>query len=68
LTDFGGHQNAQPVNTIETREVEAEKVIILDGYLRSFGGYKKMYKRFSEVYKDYNVMSILILRTYLYQV
>jgi len=69
LTDFGGHQNAQPIDTIdtiETRGVEAEKVIILDGYLRSFG-YDKMYKKFSEVYKDYNVMSILILRTYLYQ-
>ena len=72
LTDFGGHQNAQPVvadttDTIETRGVAAEKVIILDGYLRSFG-YDKMYKEFSRVYKDYNVMSILILRTYLYQI
>lgn len=69
LTDFGGHQNAQTVDTIdtpETRGVEAEKVVILDGWLRSFG-YKKMYREFSKVYKDYNVMSILILRTYLYQ-
>src|SRR3989338_8002273 len=67
LTDFSVHQNTQSANTIETRKVGAEKVIILDGYLRSFS-YNKMYKEFSEVYKDYNVISILILRTYLYQI
>lgn len=69
LTDFGGHQNAQfndATNHKGTKNVKAEKIIILDGYLCSLD-YSKMYERFSEVYKDYNVMSILILRTYLYQ-
>ncbi|MBU3979118.1 restriction endonuclease [Patescibacteria group bacterium] len=70
LTDFGGHQNAQfndAINPKGTKNVKAEKIIILDGYLCSLN-YSKMYEEFSEMYKDYNVMSILILRTYLYQI
>lgn len=69
LTDFGGHQNAQfndAMSPKETKNVKVEKIIILDGYLCS-SNYKKMYEKFSETYKDYTVMSILILRTYLYQ-
>ena len=36
LTDFGGHQNAQfadAISTIETKNVKAEKIAILDGVL-----------------------------------
>jgi hypothetical protein len=69
LTDFGGHQNAQfadAINTIETPNVRAEKIIILDGYLSS-NSYTKMYEDFSKRYKDYYVMSVLMLRNFLYQ-
>lgn len=69
LTDFGGHQNAQfndAISTVETKNVKAEKIIVLDGYLCSLN-YSKMYKEFSEAYKDYNTMSVLVLRNFLYQ-
>ncbi|MBI2631156.1 restriction endonuclease [Candidatus Nomurabacteria bacterium] len=69
LTDFGGHQNAQFIdstNTMRMKNVKAEKVIILDGYLCSLG-YNEMYEKFSETHKDYAVMSILVFRNYLYQ-
>ncbi|MDR0613197.1 MAG: restriction endonuclease [Dysgonamonadaceae bacterium] len=69
LTDFGGHQNAQfadAISTIETPNVKAEKIAILDGYLCSLS-YRKMYEEFSEAYKDYNTMSVLVLRNFLYQ-
>ena len=29
--------------------------------------YSKMYEEFSEAYKDYNTMSVLVLRNFLYQ-
>jgi hypothetical protein len=69
LTDFGGHQNAQfadAINTIEAKRVKAEKVAILDGvlYIKNNG---KMYKAITETYKNYNIMSALVLRNFLYQ-
>lgn len=70
LTDFGGHQNAQfndAISTIKAKNVKAEKVIILDGYLCSLS-YNKMYEKFSETHKDYTIMSILVFRNYLYQI
>jgi hypothetical protein len=69
LTDFGGHQNAQfadAISTIETKNVKAEKIAILDGVLYIKGN-NKMYKSITETYKNYNMMSALILRNYLYQ-
>jgi hypothetical protein len=69
LTDFGGHQNAQfadAISTIETKNVKAEKVAILDGVLYIEGN-NKMYKSITETYKGYNIMSALVLRNYLYQ-
>jgi hypothetical protein len=70
LTDFGGHQNAQfadAISTIETKNVKAEKIAILDGvlYIRSNN---KMCKSLTETYKNYNIMSALVLRNYLYQI
>ena len=70
LTDFGGHQNAQfadAISTIETQNVRAEKIAILDGVLYIQGN-NKMYKSITETYKDYNIMSALVLRNYLYQI
>jgi len=69
LTDFGGHQNAQfadAISTIETPNVKAEKIAVLDGVLYIRGN-NKMYKSITETYKDHNIMSALVLRNYLYQ-
>ncbi len=69
LTDFGGHQNAQfsdAINTIESKGVKAIKIAILDGVLY-IKGKNKMHKAITEKYKDYNIMSALVLREFLYQ-
>ncbi len=69
LTDFGGLQNSQfndAINTIQTKGVKAVKVAILDGVL-FIGSKSKMYKVITETYKDYNIMSALVLREFLYQ-
>ena len=68
LTDFGGHQNAQFNDAIATVEsdVRAVKIAILDGVLY-INGHNKMYKAITETYKDYNIMSALVLREFLYQ-
>jgi hypothetical protein len=70
LTDFGGHQNAQfndAISTIQAKGVKAVKVAILDGVL-FIKGKNKMYKLITETYKDYNIMSALVLREFLYQI
>ncbi len=69
LTDFGGYQNAQfndAINMIETKGVKAIKIAVLDGVLYIKGN-NKMYKLLTERYKDYNIMSALVLREFLYQ-
>ena len=69
LTDFGGHQNAQfndAISTIEIKNVKAIKIAILDGVLYIKGN-NKMYKSITELYKNYNIMSALVLREFLYQ-
>jgi hypothetical protein len=69
LTDFGGHQNAQfndAISTIETKKVKAIKIAILDGVLY-IKGKNKMHKSIIELYKNYNIMSALVLREFLYQ-
>jgi len=70
LTDFGGHQNAQfndAISTVEAKGVRATKIAILDGVLYIKGN-NKMYKEITEIYKNYNIMSALVLREYLYQI
>ncbi len=69
LSDFGGHQNAQfndAIATIEAKNVKAIKIAILDGVLY-IKGRNKMYKSITETYKNYNIMSALVLREFLYQ-
>jgi len=69
LTDFGGHQNAQfndAISTIETKGVNAIKIAILDGVLY-IENKNKMYKEITTQYQDYNIMSALVLREFLYQ-
>jgi hypothetical protein len=70
LTDFGGHQNAQfsdAISTLETPNVKAVKIAILDGVLY-IKGKNKMFKDITEHYLDYNIMSSLVLREFLYQI
>ena len=69
LTDFGGHQNTQfndAINTAMTK-VDASTIAILDGVLY-IPGNNKMYKNITETYKDQNIMSALVLREFLYQI
>lgn len=67
LTDFGGHQNAQLNDAFDTlllNNVNAIKVAILDGviYIRNNG---KMYKKITGQFKNYNIMSALLLQDFL---
>ena len=69
LTDFGGHQNAQFADGISTLRAEvnnAQIIGIYDGvcYIR---GNNKMYKFFDD-FPDFNIMSALVLREFLYQI
>lgn len=69
LTDFGGHQNAQfadGISTIRSEVNGAQIIAIFDGvcYIK---GKNKMYKFFEE-YTDFNIMSALVLREFLYQI
>lgn len=69
LTDFGGHQNAQfedAISTISVKNIDAVKIAILDGVLYIKGNHK-MYKNITTTYKDYNIISSLVLREFLYQ-
>ncbi|GAA9520696.1 hypothetical protein HpHA31_12720 [Helicobacter pylori] len=70
LTDFGGHQNAQfndAISTIETPNIKAIKVAILDGVLYIESN-NKMHKLLDTTYRNYNIMSALVLREFLYQI
>lgn len=69
LTDFGGHQNAQfndAMSTVEAEGVKAIKIAILDGVLYIKGN-NKMHNSATGAYKNYNIMSALVLREFLYQ-
>ncbi len=69
LTDFGGHQNAQFNDAIDTLKdnVKAIKIAILDGVLY-IKGKNKMYRNITTSYSEYNIMSVLVLRDFLYQI
>jgi hypothetical protein len=69
LTDFGGHQNAQfndAISTITSKNVKAITVAVLDGVLY-VESHNKMYKQITETYSQCNIMSVLVLRNFLYQ-
>ena len=70
LTDYGGHQNAQfsdAIQTIKLENVKATIIAILDGVLY-IEGKNKMHKTLTTEFKDYNIMSALVLREFLYQI
>ena len=70
LTDFGGHQNAQfedAKTLLLHTSAKVIKVAILDGvlYIKSKN---KMHRSLINELKDYNVMSALVFREFLYQI
>lgn len=68
LTDFGGHQNAQfndAITTVSTKNVNAIPVAILDGVVY-IQGRNKMFKDVITKYGDFNIMSSLVFRDFLY--
>ena len=70
LTDFGGHQNAQfndAISLLQIPNLKAIPVAILDGvvYIKSNN---KMYKSLNEELANFNIMSSLVLREFLYQI
>lgn len=74
LSDFGGHQNSQFSDAVGLIKSETAKgvvkIAILDGvlYIKPNNGVgNKMYKRMIELSNDYNIMSSLVLREFLYQ-
>jgi len=70
LTDFGGHQNAQfedAILTIETPNVNAIKIAILDGVLYIKGS-NKMHSQLLKKSEKYDILSALLLRDYLYSI
>jgi len=72
LTDFGGHQNAQfedAKNLIKNSDVRATKIAILDGVIYIAGNGRsgnKMYRYLAEHREQYNIMSALVLREFLF--
>jgi len=69
LTDFGGHQNAQFEDAkviLRDRSVKAVKVSILDGVLY-IPGKNKMYSYVAGHREEYNILSSLLLREFVYQ-
>lgn len=70
LTDFGGHQNAQfndAIHVVSTKGVKAIIIAILDGVLY-IKGKNKMYRSLINEYSEYNILSALVLRDFVYQV
>lgn len=69
LTDFGGHQNAQLADALDTLQAKANKkvirIAILDGVVWLKGG-NKMYTTITQEYPNENIMSALVLRNFLY--
>ena len=68
LTDFGGHQNAQfndAIDTITNKSIKATTVAILDGVLY-IPGKNKLYTAITEDHGQYNILSALVLNEFLY--
>lgn len=70
LSDFGGSQNSDfedAISTLEAKETNAIRIAILDGILY-LNGRSKMYNFITNPYKNYNIMSALLLRDFLYHI
>jgi len=69
LTDFGGHQNAQfedAKTLLKDTTANATKIAILDGVLY-ISSKNKMYNYLNTHKEEYNIMSSLLLREFLFQ-
>ncbi len=69
LSDFGGSQNSDfedAVATLDMKDTRAIRIAILDGvlYLKTKS---KMHNFITDKYKDYRVMSALVLKDFLHQ-
>ena len=70
LSSDGGSQNSDfedAIATIEAKDTNAIKVAILDGILY-IPSRRKMHTFITNPYKDYHIMSSLVLREFLYQI
>lgn len=70
LSSGGGSQNSDfkdAIATLEAKDANAIRIAILDGILY-IKGKTKMYNFISSPYKDYYIMSSLVLREFLYQI
>ena len=70
LTDFGGHQNAQfndAIDTLKEQKVNATRIAILDGVIY-IPTNNKMFKFLKENKQQYNILSSLVLRDFLFQI
>jgi hypothetical protein len=70
LSDFGGSQNSDfedAMATIEQKDTNAIRLAILDGVLYIKGN-SKMHQFITNPYKNYYIMSSLVLRDFLYQI
>lgn len=70
LSAFGGSQNSDfedALATLEAKDANAIKIAILDGILY-LKGKSKMHQFITNPYKDYHIMSALVLREFLYQI
>jgi Tsp45I type II restriction enzyme len=70
LTDFGGHQNAQfndAMSILQIPNLKAIPIAILDGVVYIKGN-NKMYKNLNKELCNFNIMSSLVLREFLYQI
>lgn len=69
LSDIGGSQNSDfedAIATLEAKDANAVRIAVLDGILY-LKGKSKMHKFITNPYKDYKIMSALVLREFLYQ-
>jgi len=69
LSDFGGSQNSDfedAIRTLEAKDANAFRIAILDGILY-LKGKSKIHNFITNPYKDYKIMSALVLREFLYQ-
>jgi len=70
LTDFGGHQDTQfdyAISTITDKNVKAITVAILDGVLYIYSN-NKMFRDITTTHSEYNILSALLLRDFLYSI
>ena len=68
LTDYGGNQNNQfsvAMNTIQNKQIKAITIAILDGvlYIKSNA---RMHRTLTTLSRKYNILSVLLLREFLY--